>query len=234
MFSILNNKETNIKTYKVTFTGSNGEIIEQTVNEGETAQIPEEPTKEGYIFVGWRYEGDVFDFSKGINKDITLVAEWKEVKEEVETFVVKFDSDGGTTIINQVIEQGEKVSKPITPTKDGYTFKYWMLNDKEYDFNKEVTENITLKASWEKVVPPVTNNQNNNTNTNNNINNNQTNNNTNNNVTNKEENIKVATPTLTNASGVDGVQIEANLHVKSDGAYSTEASWNMVSGWELY
>ena len=115
LFSILSNKETNIKTYKVTFDSGNGEVIEQNVNEGETVQIPEEPTKEGYIFVGWMHNGYIFDFSKGINNDITLEAEWKEVKEEVETFVVKFDSDGGTTIANQVIEKGDKVSKPTTP-----------------------------------------------------------------------------------------------------------------------
>ena len=61
-----------------------------------------------------------------------------------------------------------------------------MLNDKEYDFNKEVTENITLKASWMKIITPENNNQNNNTG--------------NNNATNKEEN-KMAAPVLSDAYG---------------------------------
>ena len=231
LFSTLD-KENAIKTYKVTFTSGNGEVIEQTVNEGETITVPEEPKKEGYIFVGWRYEGDVFDFSKGVNEDITLVAEWKEIKEDIETFVVKFDTDGGTTIANQVIEKGEKVSKPITPTKEGYTFKYWMLNDKEYDFGKVVNENVTLKASWEKVNNPVNNNNQNN-NTNNNTSNNVNNNNNNNNI-NKPENIKVETPTLSIGGGAGGTIKSYLIEITKEGTYAVESNRSTIKGWELY
>ena len=38
---------------------------------------------------------------------------------------VKFETDGGTTISNQIVEKGTKITKPENPTKEGYVFKGW-------------------------------------------------------------------------------------------------------------
>ena len=40
---------------------------------------------------------------------------------ETITYNVFFDNDGGTTIANQIIEQGNKVEKPNDPEKRLYT-----------------------------------------------------------------------------------------------------------------
>ena len=66
--------------------------------------------------------------------------------------VVIFDSHGGTLIESQYLTVGDKVSKPIDPTKHGYTFKGWYVNDVLYDFNHIVSESLTLTAKWE-VIP---------------------------------------------------------------------------------
>lgn len=69
---------------------------------------------------------------------------------EQETFVVVFDTTGGSKISNLNVLEGEKVSKPTDPTKEGYKFLGWFLDDNEWDFANDVIEqDITLTAKWE-------------------------------------------------------------------------------------
>ena len=144
------NKKPNI--YSVSFDADGGSLVElQMVNEGEQVKKPVDPTKEGYIFVEWTYQDKTYDFSIPVSSDFTLVARWSQEKEDVETFTVKFDSNGGTTISNQIVKKGNKVAKPIDPIKEGYTFKGWLLGNNMYDFSTIIEENIELKAEWEKV-----------------------------------------------------------------------------------
>ena len=158
-------KSKEVKTYNVKFDTNGGTVVDtQVVNEGDTVVKPSDPKRDGYIFVEWTYENKTYDFSLSVDKDMTLKARWLEKEEDKEMFSVKFDSDGGTTIPNQIVEVNSKVAKPIDPVKEGYKFKYWTLNNEEYDFNKEVLEDLELKAVWEEEVKEDTNK---NTNTNN-------------------------------------------------------------------
>ncbi len=63
---------------------------------------------------------------------------------------VDFKTSGGSIVQSQKIKKNEKVKKPSDPTKEGYVFSYWELNEKKYDFNKKVTKNLVLKAKWIK------------------------------------------------------------------------------------
>ncbi len=67
------------------------------------------------------------------------------------TYVVSFDSDGGSTVESQEIAGGSQATEPTDPTKEGAFFSYWYLDDETvpYDFSTEVTSEITLHASWE-------------------------------------------------------------------------------------
>ena len=175
IFLTINNEEKNI--YKVSFKTNGGTIIDnQTVVEGDKVVKPTDPIKEGYIFVEWTYQGKTYDFSLEVTSDLTLNAEYMKAEDDVERFVVKFDSDGGTTISNQILEEGQKVKKPDDPTKAGYIFKGWTLDGESYDFDKIVEKDLELKAKWEKEEQPnnTTNNNSNNSNQNNNSNNNNT------------------------------------------------------------
>lgn len=166
-------------TYNVFFETDGGSSVKsQIVEEGNQVKKPDDPTKTGYMFIEWTYEGKTYDFSLGVTSDLTLKASWTKVEEDVETFIVKFETDEGTTIPNQIIKKGEKVIKPDDPVKQGYTFEGWTLNDVVYNFETVVEKNIVLKAKWKKNETP------NNTTTapaNNNNNNNSSNNGTNNN-----------------------------------------------------
>ena len=66
------------------------------------------------------------------------------------TFIVSFDTDGGSTISSQEVKENSYVSMPVNPTKEDYTFVRWESDNKAYDFTSKVTSNITLKAIWEK------------------------------------------------------------------------------------
>ena len=72
-------------------------------------------------------------------------------------YTVTFDYgyEGAEAATVKVLE-GQKVAKPAGPVRDGYTFTGWMLDGKAYDFDAEVTGDITLTAAWEKVDEPGT------------------------------------------------------------------------------
>ena len=76
----------------------------------------------------------------------------------VATFTVTFNSDGGSAVDAQTIDEGESAIKPTDPTKVGYTFGGWTLNGNAYDFATPVTSDIELVAVWTKdaVVYTVT------------------------------------------------------------------------------
>ena len=57
-------------------------------------------------------------------------------------YTVTFNTDGGTSVSNQVIEEDSLATEPIT-TKTGYDFVSW-----NYDFNTPITDNITITAEW--------------------------------------------------------------------------------------
>ena len=73
-----------------------------------------------------------------------------EETEEVNTFKVIFDSNGGSLVDMVTVNEGEVINKPENPTRDGYTFQNWTLDDKEYNFETPVNGDITLKATWKK------------------------------------------------------------------------------------
>lgn len=71
------------KKRTVVFDSCGGTAVETvTVKNKGTVQKPADPTREGYTFEYWALDGEKFDFSTKITKDITLVAVWKEISTE--------------------------------------------------------------------------------------------------------------------------------------------------------
>lgn len=58
-------------------------------------------------------------------------------------------TDGGSTIEAQTVVDGEAATALTVPTKEGYTFAGWYLEDAPYSFETPVTADITLVAKWE-------------------------------------------------------------------------------------
>ncbi|MDE6586249.1 MAG: InlB B-repeat-containing protein, partial [Clostridia bacterium] len=70
---------------------------------------------------------------------------------ESEQVSISFNSDGGTAVEKQLIASGEMAIKPFTPAKSGYMFVNWKNGNEVFDFDKPVTKNITLTATWAAV-----------------------------------------------------------------------------------
>ena len=144
-------------TFEVTFDADNGtEIVTETVGYGEKANEPEEPEKEGFIFLGWYTdEGELWDFNDPVMDDMTLTADW--VDDATAVFTVTFDyNDGGETGNSErKVLNGETVTKPgYDPYREGYEFLYWAdSNGEEFDFSTPITKSITLTAQWEEIKP---------------------------------------------------------------------------------
>lgn len=138
-----------VKTYTVTFIDDSRELSNVVVKKGDNIKDITTPKKEGYIFLNWLKDGLEYDPATPINEDITLTATWVEEPTLPNTHKVTFDF--GTYKKTQTVFDGEKANKPQeTPTKEKYTFLGWYYNDKLYDFNTPVKEDITIIAKFEK------------------------------------------------------------------------------------
>ena len=79
-------------------------------------------------------------------------------------YTVTFDTDGGSAVAEQTVEEGKKATKPENPTKDGFTFEGW-YKDKDFtaafDFDEPITADTPVYAKWAKtddtVVPEIEN-----------------------------------------------------------------------------
>ena len=54
----------------------------------------------------------------------------------------------GGTYATQIVQAGEAAIRPDVPSRQGYQFTGWYLDDTKYDFNTAVTGNMTLTAKW--------------------------------------------------------------------------------------
>ena len=143
---VLKAKYVEIKTYTVKFESNGGSKVESIkVQDGEKAEKPTDPTKDGYVFDGWYLGEEKFDFSTPITKDITLKARWNDG--EKINVIFKVDD---TTYKTIAVKENSKVTKPANPTKKGYKFVEWQLDGKAFDFNTKITEEITLIATFEE------------------------------------------------------------------------------------
>ena len=144
-----NSKEVSI--YRLQFnTNGGGEMNSVEMEHGSKIAQPEDPYKEGFDFLGWYIDGKEVDFeSLMLNKNLIIEAKWK-AQEGVETVFIYFDTDGGSKLSDIEIMKGNQLNHTLNPIKDGYDFQYWMLNDKRFDFITSITEDITLRAKWEK------------------------------------------------------------------------------------
>ena len=146
--------------YTITATaGENGTITpsgEVAVEEGEN-QTFTITAKEGYHIKDVKVNGasvgavSTYTFEK-VAANATIVAEFEKNTVAVVNHSVKFDyNDGSTPTTILLVPQGDVVSEPADPTREGFIFKGWFLGETEYDFAKPVVEGFTLTAKWEAV-----------------------------------------------------------------------------------
>ena len=124
----------------------------QTVHKGMTVTL-ESPTKEGYLFKGWKDEkgnsypaGEDGKVKITVTSDMTLTAVW-----EVRTFTVTYVLLDGKTRTEKAA-YGQNVTLGEEP-RTGYTFVGWKDGEKMYHAGETitVTGDMTLTAEWKKL-----------------------------------------------------------------------------------
>lgn len=142
-------------TYTYTFNANGGVFADGNVvktmlfNHGDATKAPDTaPTKEGYVFTGWKQLDGTAMPEKAVG-DLTLYAQY-----EPATFTVSFDSDGGSAVPSEDHKADEEINSFPTPTKDNAIFVGWTYNGQRisYPFTMPAS-NITLKAAWEYMGP---------------------------------------------------------------------------------
>ncbi|MFD2115593.1 InlB B-repeat-containing protein [Paenibacillus yanchengensis] len=150
----------------VTFESNGGSKVDtKTVNSGSKIAEPARPTKKDHKFIGWYKDTEfdvAWDFANNtVEEDITLYAKWEEDTTPTETVTVTFESNGGITVDDRIVQKGSKLENLSSPTKVGHNFLGW-YKDKELKekWNVEtdtVKADITLYAKWELKSTPTPN-----------------------------------------------------------------------------
>ncbi|MDE5867437.1 MAG: InlB B-repeat-containing protein, partial [Anaeroplasmataceae bacterium] len=127
------------------------------VEKGQKLTGVANPTKDGYIFKGWKANGADWSMETAITADITIVAQWEkdeQIDPTKEYWTVTIDLDNGTTPTTKKVEKGQKLTGVANPTKEGYTFAGWKANGAAWTMDTAITANITIVAQWTKNGDP--------------------------------------------------------------------------------
>ena len=132
-----------INRYTIAFVTNGGsEIAPITQDYGTEITAPDNPTREGYTFIGW--DRDIPEIMPAEN--ITVTAQW-----EINRYTITFDTAGGSEIAPITQDYGTNITAPADPTREGYTFIGW---DKAIPTTMPA-ENITVTAQWKDSEKPT-------------------------------------------------------------------------------
>jgi uncharacterized repeat protein (TIGR02543 family) len=132
---------------------------ESVANGGTYSVTSTIPTREGYGFEGWEYDGTVYTGGQvimNVTTNITFTAQWEV---EVVTYTVTYNNNGGTgtmTDANSPYVAGSTVTVLAnTFTRDGFEFVSWNTqadgNGTEIGATFVINNDTTLYAQWEEV-----------------------------------------------------------------------------------
>ena len=142
--------------YTVTFDSNGGSAVTaQSIEAGQKAIKPADPTKDGYDFKGWTLNGSAYDFNTAVNGNITLVATWEQQQVVPTTYTVSFAANGGTGTMADVTGISGEYTLPENgfTAPDGKQFKAWSFdgNEKAVGDKITVTADTTVTAVWEDI-----------------------------------------------------------------------------------
>lgn len=105
------------------------------------------PNKKGYTFDGWYEDSNltIKHESSTVTSDLNLYGKWTP-----KNYKISFDSQGGNTLDAKEVTYDQTYGDLPTPTRQGYTFTGWYLNNTHITSQSKVqiTQDTTLKASW--------------------------------------------------------------------------------------
>jgi len=125
-----------IKTYTVKFYNYSGGTLlsTQTIDYGNDATAPTQPTRTGYSWEGWDKA------YTNITQDTNIYGTW-----EINKYTVKFyDYVGGSTtpLKTQLVPYQSNATPPTNPTRQGYIFKGWSGT------YTNITQDTNIYGTW--------------------------------------------------------------------------------------
>lgn len=129
--------------YSVKYVDSDGNIISvQEVENGENAVVPDSPSMDGYVFVGWSAN------AMNVQSNMTISAIYSPL-----TYVVAFVDTANYVVSYDNYKYGDDIIPPTDPTAPGKTFKGW---DVMLEGKTKVTGNIVANAVYDTETYVVT------------------------------------------------------------------------------
>ena len=153
-----------VNKYVVTFVNEDGKVLQ--TGEVEYGTMPsyngETPVKAAtveytYTFAGWDQE------LARVQGDVTYTATYTAKKFEKGDidyvyYKVTFNSNGGSEVVTQLVQEGYTATIPEDPMRERYNFAGWYIDEeltKPFSFSTEITADITLYAKWVKGTQEV-------------------------------------------------------------------------------
>ena len=139
-------------TYTLTFDANGGTVdpTSVTVTYDQDYTVPT-PTRAGYTFHGWKFNGVEYDGGKwNVTSDVTVVADW--VSYTLTTNTNNANAGTFTEKNNVKTTEGDSITLTAT-TNAGYTFDGWFEGTTKVSPNFTYTfkmpgKNVTLTAKW--------------------------------------------------------------------------------------
>ena len=109
-----------IGAYTVTFQSEGGSEVASQIRANTPAAQPDNPTKEGYTFIGWYNGESEWDFETPVTENLPLTAKW-----QLNRYTITFKPENGGEDIVITQDYGTAITAPAHPTKTGCTFAGW-------------------------------------------------------------------------------------------------------------
>ena len=139
IFAMYETEDPNAKKVTVTFYDDDQTTVLATrsVTIGQVVELPPDPVKAGYVFVGW-----IGNVKEPITQPTSFYAKYEEVDGR---FVVRFIDYDNSVISQQLVNPGEGPIEPKSPEREGYKFTGWLPSD-----FSSVTKDLDIYALYEK------------------------------------------------------------------------------------
>ena len=138
--------------YTVIFDANGGNTTQgnkQVTYDGTYGELPT-ATRTGYTFKGWYTAKEGGEQVQSTDTVKITSAQTLYAQYTVNKYIVTYDVDDG--IISETTKQvtyGDKYGELAKPSKEGYTFEGWYLED---TFNTEITENVTVEIASNHIL----------------------------------------------------------------------------------
>jgi|GEM_PF-5498044 Listeria/Bacterioides repeat/Listeria/Bacterioides repeat/Listeria/Bacterioides repeat/Listeria/Bacterioides repeat/Listeria/Bacterioides repeat/Listeria/Bacterioides repeat len=124
----------------------------------EVLEFPDDPEREGYVFMGWYLDKDEwiqpfaenYFQNKAITKYLIVYAYWLS-EDAIPRYSITFESNGGSSVSALNGREGDIVNAPADPAREGYDFGGWYTDNNfsnQFVFSAIPGGGATAYAKW--------------------------------------------------------------------------------------